>query len=261
MTFRACTLSSGSNANCTYVEAGDARLLIDAGLSGKAVEERMKEVGACEPGDLDAILVTHEHSDHIRGVGVLGRRYGTPVYVNKGTGRRLGRHIGPRVNLKTFSTGASFGIGEAEVMPFPISHDAAEPVGFIVSHRGRRLVQATDMGVLHPLTRRRFEGADMLVFEANHDQDMLATGPYPEHLKRRISSRLGHLANDTSAQHLDSIIGPDTRAVLLAHLSENNNTPGVALDAVRSQLESTGNTGAEVEVAPRYSPSRWLEAD
>ena len=261
MTFRACTLSSGSNANCTYVEAGDARLLIDAGLSGKAVAERMAEVGACEPGELDAILVTHEHSDHISGVGVMGRRYGIPVFANKGTERSLGRHIGPRVDLRRFATGQEFQVGGAQVMPFPISHDAAEPVGFIVRHGGRTLVQATDMGVLHPMTRRRFRDADIMVFESNHDLDMLADGPYPEHLKKRIRSKYGHLSNDTSADHLGHIIGPRTRAVLLAHLSENNNTPDVALETVRSHLESTGRNGAHVEVAPRYRPSRWLEAD
>jgi len=261
MGIRMCTLSSGSNANCTYVEAGGARFLIDAGLSARAIERGLDDVGGCEPGDLDAILVTHEHRDHIAGVGVMGRRHGIPVLSNAGTRSELERYVGPRVQMRTFCTGRYFKVADSEVMPFPVSHDASEPVGFIIHHGRRRAVTATDMGYLHPMTLSRFKGAELLLFEANHDPYMLENGPYPEDLKRRIRSPLGHLSNDQSAQHLTKIVAERTRCVLLAHLSENNNTPCKALDTVGARLERDGPSCPELGVAPRYSPSRWMETD
>jgi phosphoribosyl 1,2-cyclic phosphodiesterase len=261
MGIRLCTLSSGSNANCTYVEAGSARILVDAGLSGRAVRERLEAVGGCAPDELDAILVTHEHRDHITGVGVLARRHRVPVYTNEATGVQLEGPAGPRVAFKRFSTGRRFRVAGAGVMPFPISHDAAEPVGFILEHDGVKAVIATDMGELHPLTRARFRNAHLFVLESNHDPQMLTSGPYPEYLKKRIRSPLGHLSNEESACHLGHVLGDNTRGVLLAHLSENNNTPDKALEVAGACLDGRGRDDIQLEAAPRYEPSSWFEGE
>lgn len=220
-------LSSGSKANSTYIEAGGTAVLIDCGLSAKETERRMGLLGL-RPQDLSAILITHEHSDHIFGVSVFSRRYKLPVFANKRTGKRL-KNIYAH---EQFSTGDNFSIGALAVHPFSIAHDAVDPVGFTIRGEGLQFSQATDLGRITNLVEDALRGAHALVLESNHDEDMLRDCHYPWELKQRISSTHGHLSNHTAASFLSHIDHSDLRHVVLGHLSENSNTPELAVSTL-----------------------------
>ena len=234
-------LFSGSSGNCSVITAGSTRVLVDAGMTGKSIVSALGEVGV-DPGSLSGIVVTHEHSDHIKGVGVMSRKYDLPVYANEGTWKAMAPLIGDvsMRNIRTFVTGQNFYIGDLDLTPFPISHDAAEPVGYTFFHKGRRLVYMTDTGCVTEALRGVAAGADLLFLEANHDIDMLKNGPYPYQLKRRILSEKGHLSNDAAGRLLTGLYTTGVRRVILAHLSRENNTPRIAHDTVRGTLEADG---------------------
>jgi len=225
-------LSSGSKANCTFVEAGGVRFLVDCGLSGKQAEERMAEVGV-DPKTLSGILVTHEHADHINGVATLSRRYGLPVYANAGTMERISKPRGREI----FKTGSDFCIGSAEVTPFSIVHDATDPVGFSIRADGLKLVIVTDLGRVTTLVQEHARGANAILLESNHDQEMLQSCSYSWELKQRIASTHGHLCNEAAGQLLEEIMHPGLFHIVLGHLSENSNTPGLALETANRYLK------------------------
>ena len=222
---RFCVLGSGSKGNATYVEDGETAILIDAGFSGVEVERRLAAVGV-EPGRLSAIVLTHEHSDHVRGVGVLSRKLAVPVYGNAATLAAAARALKRPHALHTFVTGRAFTLGRLTLHPFVLSHDAAEPVGLVIEGQsGRRLGYCTDTGFVSRLMRCRLAGCHALILEANHDPDLLRAGPYPPALQQRVRSKSGHLANHEAAEALTACLHPGLQHVVLAHVSEANNHP------------------------------------
>lgn len=221
---RFSVLSSGSKANCTLFEAGGTRILIDCGLSATKAEERLRRLGI-DPLTLSAIFITHEHSDHIYGVSVMSRRFKLPVYVNE----RTAVHIKNVHGAEHFETGIPFEHRGLRVAPFSIAHDAVEPVGFRIEAEGLAFAQVTDLGKVTPLVRESIRGVNGLVLESNHDEQMLMECDYPWDLKQRIASSHGHLSNAVAAELVQEIVHPDLTRIVLGHLSENSNTPQVAL--------------------------------
>jgi len=225
-------IASGSKGNALLVSSPGTRLLVDAGLTGKELARRMDRTSV-KARELQGILVSHEHSDHVRGAGVLSRRFDLPVYMNQGTLENLPPWVGRLENLVMFQTGRPFRIGDLTVHSFSTSHDAGEPVGFVIEHDGSRLGICTDLGVATHLVKQRLQGCRGLVLEANHDPRLLMNGPYPPRLKQRIGSRQGHLSNLDARGLLGEVDHQDLRAVMLAHLSEINNDPLLVRDVFR----------------------------
>jgi phosphoribosyl 1,2-cyclic phosphodiesterase len=232
-------LSSGSKGNSTYIRAGKYSILVDAGLSGKGLEERMAALDL-DPESLDALLITHEHKDHIKGIGILSRRYDLPIYANDGTWAEAESDLGKikAKNKRVFS--GDFVIGELEFSPYAISHDAAQPVGYVCQAGGKKIVLATDTGLMNEQITKKIKGADFFVLESNHDLEMLMTGKYPYFLKNRIKGDQGHLSNDDTAALLPQLIRDNFPTVVLAHLSEENNNPKVAYITVKNALKEAG---------------------
>jgi phosphoribosyl 1,2-cyclic phosphodiesterase len=238
-------LASGSKGNCALVAGGDGSLLVDCGLPAREALLRLSAAGQ-SPDTVRGILVTHEHVDHIRGAWALARKLKVPVYGTGGTLQDLPREA-PRGHLPPLypvRPSVPFGLGGFSIEPFPTSHDAREPCGYIIEEDGCRFALCTDTGILPPTLIRELSRCDGVLLESNHCPEMLATGPYPESLKRRIRSRRGHLSNVTAASCLRQIAG-DLGAVILAHLSEVNNTPEKALASAR---EGLGFYLGEVEI-------------
>jgi phosphoribosyl 1,2-cyclic phosphodiesterase len=233
---RVCLIASGSKGNSIYVEAGASRLLIDAGLSATELLRRLGSAGA-DSGKLDAILISHEHSDHVRGAGVLARKLKIPLLVSHRTRSAIGSSIG-KADLIEFESGVPFAFKDLMIDPFPTTHDATDPVGFMIECGEGRFGMATDLGIATRLVSEKLKGCRAVVLESNHDEEMLINGPYPWHLKQRIKSRHGHLSNTESSELLHEIMHSGLNAVFLAHLSEVNNDPVIALGVARSLLLS-----------------------
>lgn len=231
-----CMLASGSRGNAIYISDGATAILLDAGLSGVEIQRRMASRGL-DPRDLDAIVVSHEHNDHVSAVGVLARRFKLPVYINPRTLGAAGR-LGALPEAVDFRDGASFHINTLKIRPFSTSHDAADPAGFTVERNGRKIAIATDLGIVTAMVREHLRGADILIIEANHDPNMLINGPYSWPLKQRIRGRRGHLSNQETRELLKAVVHPGLQHVILAHLSETNNTPQKALAEVSLALDS-----------------------
>jgi len=230
-------LASGSKGNCVVLEGDSNTVLIDAGLSAKEILVRMERVGL-EAGRIDALLVTHEHGDHTRGVDVLARKLDIPVHATEGTLADFLNYR--RTSVKplihhTCRDKETFSVGDLRIEPFATSHDAAEPCGFIITEGSLRFGYCTDTGIITPHVHDLLRQCDGIVLESNHCPDMLANGPYPESLKRRIRSKRGHLSNPDAAACLRDF-GKDVPLVILAHLSEMNNTPEKAIVSARAGL-------------------------
>lgn len=234
-----CVLGSGSKGNCTYVEAGDTAILIDAGFSGREIERRLAGIGV-EPARLSAILLTHEHGDHLRGVGVLSRRFRLPVHANPATFRAVGREVDRFVAVHEFETGTGFACRDLLIHPFSVSHDAADPVGFLISDGRCALGYCTDTGIVSRLMAHRLAGCAALVLESNHDPELLRSGPYPLALQQRVRSTTGHLANGTAADFLAGLLHDRLEHVVLAHISETNNRPELVEESVARVLAGCG---------------------
>jgi phosphoribosyl 1,2-cyclic phosphodiesterase len=232
-----CMLASGSKGNCIHISAGRKSLLVDAGLSAREIERRMRH-RALVPEHLQAIIVSHEHSDHIRGVGVLARRYGLPVYMSRATASITRSSLGKISQSCRFEPGTPFHIAPFSIHPFNVSHDAVDPVGFTISMNGSRIGIATDLGIVTGLVEEHLKGCHFLVIEANHDLDMLNEGPYPWPLKQRIRSRHGHLSNEAAGGLLRAVADIHLKHVVLGHMSETNNTSRQALKIVREAIDS-----------------------
>ena len=251
MPFYFCPLRSGSSGCVSFVRAGETRLLVDAGHSARMLEALLGTIGETA-ANLDGLLITHEHSDHIKGVGTLSRLFEIPVYANAATWSAIAGKpgfdgIAPR-NRRVFETGADFFIGDADVQPFAIPHDAAEPVGYSIIYSGRKLSIATDVGHLAKEWLACVEESDIALIEANHDAGMLRGCAYPSWLKKRISGRLGHLSNEDCAKALVKLAENGIGHFVLGHMSDEANSPEIALETVMAAM---GSRGARVDVAYR----------
>lgn len=228
-------IASGSGGNSTLVATGHTHILIDAGLPGKTIENGLSAIGV-NPSALDAIFVTHEHGDHVKGVGVLSRRYNVPVFATEKTWREMDKSkslgdIAPQ-NRQTVYIWENCTVNDIIVNPFAIPHDCAAPVGYCIFAEDYKLAVATDMGHVTEGIRESLSDCDCLLLESNHDVDMLVNGPYPQHLKRRILSHHGHLSNACCGQLITQIASKRLKHVFLGHLSEENNRPLVAMETV-----------------------------
>ena len=240
MTF--CPLYSGSSGNCTYVSDGKTGILIDAGLSGKQIVDALNQIGVL-PETLGGIVITHEHSDHVKAAGILSRKYHLPVYANEGTWKGMAKQVGmiPAGLSRMFETGRDFYINGLAVHPYPIPHDACEPVGFRVYAGARSVATATDMGYVRKDVLEELRGADMVLFESNHDPEMLRRNPhYTLALKQRILGRQGHLSNEACGQGICALAERDVKHVILGHLSGENNTPELAMNTSLDILAHAG---------------------
>ena len=231
-----CVLASGSKGNSIYVACGKTAILFDAGLSGIELERRMQYRGL-SPKTLAAIVVSHEHADHIQGVGVLSRRYDIPVYSTAGTIETAAPQLGRIDAHHPFECGRPFSIQGLTIHPFSVSHDACDPAGFTIGANGGKIGIATDLGIATAMVREHLKDCTLLVLEANHDMAMLEQGPYPWSLKQRIKSRSGHLCNESAKALLMEVLHDRLAHVVLAHLSETNNTPEKALSVVTERMD------------------------
>jgi len=233
---RVCVLGSSSEGNATAVWTDETAVLIDAGFSAREIERRLRTVNLA-PRNLKGIIVSHEHTDHTRGASVLSRRYDIPVYANRTT-FALSRDLENIYAKKTFKSHRQFSIGEMSIVPLVVPHDASEPNAFIITCNEKKITIATDLGTHTTAFLKHAKNSDVIILESNYDDHMLVNGHYHPTLKERILSDFGHLSNSAAAKTLEQIIGSSTRHVLLAHLSQNNNTPEVAMKSVMGKLEN-----------------------
>jgi len=247
-------LASGSTGNSALFRFGDTAILVDAGISARRMERGMAEIGF-QAGDLDAVLVTHEHSDHIKGLDVFIRRHQIPVYTRKKTWEKLPcRHKFPAECC--IAIDSEFSIKNVGIEIFDISHDAVDPVGYSFFYGQQKIVMATDLGMVTDGVEKALEYADAVVLEANHDLDMLENGPYPGFLKQRIKSNHGHLSNTNAGRLLSRIEHREGMQVFLAHLSQQNNYPALAERTVRQVLTQSGCKVDEDIILHRTFPDR-----
>lgn len=249
---RFSSLGSGSKGNATIIEAGETRLMIDCGFSAKETERRMSLLGL-EPAQLDAVLVTHEHTDHSSGVDVLARKFGIPVYMTHGT-FSAGR-CGQVDDLNTFNCGMQFTIGDINVDAMAVPHDAREPCQYTLESSTKKLGVLTDLGSITPFVVDSYRRCDAMVLEFNHDSQMLAEGAYPETLKRRVGSDWGHLNNDQSAEFLSRVEVENFQHLVVAHVSAENNCPTIAMAA----LAGVADLGSRAYIANQERGFGWLE--
>lgn len=263
MSIRLCSLSSGSSGNSIYVGTETTGVLVDCGVSGKEIFENLKNIGVCT-SSIKGILVTHEHSDHTKGIGVVSRKLNIPIYANAKTWEGIGSSIGDikSENIKLFDTGVDFNIDELDIKPYQIPHDAGDPVGYSFRLGGRKICIATDLGYFSDEVRENTKGADMVLLESNHDIEMLKVSHYPYFLKRRILSDVGHLSNEAAGKAVLELLNTDVRRILLGHLSKENNFPELAYQTVKNILEENEVTigkDIELDVAPRRGISKYYE--
>jgi len=238
MGFRFASLGSGSRGNATLIEAGATSVLVDCGFAARELVARCEGLGF-DPRGLSALLVTHEHGDHMRGVGAVARRFGIPVWMTHGTWRAA--DFGTIANLNLFAGHeGDFSIGDLQVTPVPVPHDAREPTQFVFTREGLRLGLLTDLGSITQRVLDTFDGVDALLLECNHDTAMLASGPYPPSLRARVGGRFGHLNNVQAADFLRRIDHGRLRHLVAGHLSEKNNAPELAREAIESVSAELG---------------------
>ena len=254
---RLVVLGSGSGGNVLVLENGSHRLMVDAGLSCREIEKRLAKVGIDGEG-FDGLVLTHEHSDHTRGVKRFSRRHNVPVYATAGTLEGMGlQENGIEVHI--LASGRPAEIGGFLLEPFAIPHDAREPIGMVVQDStGLRMGLVADLGARSQLAWGRLTDLDALILESNHDLDMLRSGPYPWPLKQRVASRHGHLSNREAAEGIPELDSSSLQWVVLYHLSRTNNLPALAMDSVGEALNREGSP-AEICVASQFEPTPWME--
>lgn len=256
------SIASGSSGNCIYVGTDNTHIIIDAGISGKKIEEGLNDIGL-KTSEMDGILITHEHADHIASLGVLARRYGLPIYATAGTieGILSYQNIGklPEGLFREIKADEQFSINDVDIRPVKISHDANEPVAYRFNHENHSVGVCTDLGMYDDYIVDAFYGVNALLLEANHDVNMLQVGRYPYYLKRRILGDKGHLSNELSGQLLCRLLNDDLDTVLLGHLSAENNLAELAYETVRLEILMDDNKykpdDFRINIASRYEHS------
>ena len=262
---RMCSIASGSSGNCIYVGSDNSHLLIDTGISKKRIEEGLNKL-EIKGDELDGILITHEHSDHIKGLGVFSRKYEIPIYATPGTiaGIKESSSLGkmPEGLLHPIKADHPFQLGELDVHPFAISHDANEPSGYRIEQGGKSVAVATDLGKYDDYIIDKLQGLDVLLLEANHDIRMLQAGSYPYPLKRRILGERGHLSNEASGQLLGKVLHDKIKKIILGHLSKENNYAKLAYETVRLEVTMGDNpydgSDFSISVAKRDEVSEFV---
>lgn len=252
---RFALLGSGSQGNAVLATTSSSKILIDAGLSFRRLEERAGQLGQTLEG-LDAILVTHEHSDHVHSVGTAARRLNVPVFMTRGTFENLPKNVGAIPKLELFEAGDAIDLPGLRIESFSVSHDAADPVSFALNAEGVKLGMAADLGHVSQLVLSRLTHSHALVLESNYCPHMLTQGPYPPQIQQRIRGRQGHLSNGDMSDLLARLLHHALRLVVLVHISQENNTRKLAYDSARSVV---GENGAEVFVARQNEPTRLFE--
>lgn len=244
---RVAVLASGSSGNALLVVSAKTSVLIDAGISGRRLASALDSTGLHRTR-IDAVLVTHEHGDHVAGLGPIARRYGLPVFATAGTHAGISGLL-RRCEAHEIEAERAFDVGDLSIRPFGVSHDCAEPVGFTLTDGGSTVAVATDLGVVDHAVRRHLAAADCVVLESNHDERMLLDGSYPWHLKRRIMSEIGHLSNVAAARELETIAAGQLSTVVLAHVSRENNLPELAVETAAAALARVGRPDVNVLAA------------
>lgn len=259
MNFFSVSLRSGSSGNSTFIQTESAALAVDCGMNGRQFALALQQVGR-SAGAVDALLLTHEHTDHCSGVGVVMRRHKIPLYLTAGTFEAIRDSLGPVPDslIHIIEAGQAFTVLDTEIIPFATPHDAVDSVGFRIRTRGGDVGVATDLGHFSQTVRQALEGCRIVHLEANYDPDMLETGSYPRFLKRRIAGPNGHLSNEEAALAAAWLIGRGTDLIALSHLSQENNLPDLALRTIRDYLLAGGMVEGcdyRLEVSPRYRSS------
>ena len=258
-----CSLYSGSSGNSIFIASDNTRVLIDAGLAGKKIDEALKHIGE-EASSIDGIFITHEHIDHIKGVGVLSRKYDIPIYANDNTWAVMEKNIGKikEHNIRIMDRRSSITINDLEIRSFNIPHDAIAPVGYTVSYAGKNASVVTDFGVFTEEIRDNIIDSDIILLESNHDINMLRMGPYPYKLKLRVLGENGHLSNEDCGSAIVSLLKNDKKKqIVLGHLSGTNNHPDLAYQTVVDVLSANGiRPGDDVtlQLASRHNPSEII---
>jgi phosphoribosyl 1,2-cyclic phosphodiesterase len=254
MSVRVCVLGSGSKGNCTLLATETTRLLIDAGLSCRETYARLAAIG--EPADgVDAVVISHEHTDHINGLRMLVLDGKLPIYISRPT-RDVLSWDSRIQSFEHFAAGEKFTIGDIEVTPFAIPHDAVDPVAFTFDAQGIRIGLVTDLGYIPEVVKQRVKGSHCLIFESNHDLEMLKIGPYPWYVKQRVMSRHGHLSNNATAAFLADDFDGAAQVLVLAHLSETNNHPEIArLSAEQALAQRTAGESTKLHLANQSRPT------
>ncbi|MGL4363472.1 MAG: MBL fold metallo-hydrolase [Cellulosilyticaceae bacterium] len=252
MNFRLTTIASGSSGNCTFLEAGQIRILIDAGISGKKVLQGLSDL-EIEHDSIQGIFITHEHSDHIKGVGIISRKLNIPIYATKLTWEHMlnEQSLGKiaEENIKHIEKEIEMNIGKLSIKPYEIFHDAVDPVGYVFSYKDKKIALATDLGKVDRKLVENLYGVNGILLEFNHDINMLEVGPYPYSLKKRILGDSGHLSNELAAKVLTHIYHDQLQWVILGHLSKDNNMPDLAYITAKNALEKKNiYIGQHIEV-------------
>lgn len=257
------TLSSGSSGNCIYVESDKTKILVDCGLTGKLAISLMKDVGI-NPYDLNAIFVTHEHIDHVKGVGILSRKFDLPIFANEETWLAMQSKIGKiqTHNINVFKSNTFFNFRDLDIHNLSTYHDAKDPVFFMFYQRNQKISILTDTGIVSNTIVDAIKHSNVLILESNHDIEMLLNGPYSYDLKMRIKSDFGHLSNNLAADIMDKIVEGNGEHLILGHLSKNNNTEDIARLSMKTSLESKGlKVGKEIilDVAKEYKAGKMID--
>jgi len=258
MGFSFTILGSGSGGNCAYLESSSVRLLIDAGFSGRQIAERLKGIGR-DVSQIDAILLTHEHSDHIAGLKVLCQRHQIPLFCNRLTREAIAAELPNYAGWKIFASGQTFTLGDLIIDTFSLPHDACDPVGFVVQAGPQKVAFVTDLGYVTKLVLERVKDATIMVLETNHDLHLLRNDTIrPWSVKQRILSRHGHLSNDAAAEALPSLITDNLERLYLAHLSRDCNEPALAHRTIQKKLDHIGARHVDVVVAEQNKPAATI---
>ena len=235
-----CNLYSGSSGNSTYVSSDNTKILVDAGVSCTKIVKALEQIDV-EPDEIDAIIITHEHSDHTKGLEIFCKKYHIPVYANEKTWNMLNGMDIPRICKFCFNTNEDFNIGDFKIHPFSIPHDAADPCGFSLLAEDKKVTISTDMGHITDGVLHQMENSNILLLEANYDEETLKCGPYPYQLKKRILSDKGHLSNESAGKAISYLTKNNVQNIVLGHLSKENNFPELAYQTVLNEITANGN--------------------